>query len=699
MPDFQEEHESRGFDFHRYLVLARKFLWLLLLLPVVGGVAAWFYGQRLPDIYVAKATMLVEAQEQQYLEVEDFQTESVSNREMLNTVVESMRSRSILEEVAQSEAIADHPRFRNQGPEEIAGFIKHHLRVAMRPNTRLVDISVESDDPVLARDLAREVYASFLRTTMAQRAEAARLANQYLIDEEQRARAKLEASEQKLQEYKEKHDTAALSDRQNIIVSQLEEINSAATEAKNERLRLETDLQILQELGDARPEKILQVASVSQLPQVVAAQGQLASAEADFEVLKQRYLHKHPKYIAAKTKIDDLTRSLHEVARQSTTILSQKLDAAIQREQRLNDSLKDQERKALALDRIGIPYNVLAREVESDRTIYESVVARLKESGVSQTTTLPYRLIESPLIPESPSKPDRQKILITGIMAGLGLAIALIALSQAFDQTYRNVDDVERDLEASVLSAVFQVPGDTVSKSKGLVFAEDPNSEHAEPFRTLRASLSLLGDEAHRKVFMVTSAVPGEGKSFTSLNLAAAFAQQGHRTILIDADLRRPAIHKYLQIQSESGGVPAGLTECLSGHDQLDDLLIHPPDSDLGVLTAGTRSPTPAELLSGPRMAELLEVLQESYDRIVVDTPPINAVSDALLLAPRAHATCLVVRAGKTPKKAVQRAATLLRKSGGKFAGVILNCLKKDGNASYYYYYYGKQYADAGRES
>jgi len=198
---------------------------------------------------------------------------------------------------------------------------------------------------------------------------------------------------------------------------------------------------------------------------------------------------------------------------------------------------------------------------------------------------------------------------------------------------------------------------------------------------------------------LVTSALPGEGKSFTSLNLAAAFAQQGHRTILIDADLRRPAIHKYLQIQSESGSVPAGLTECLSGHDQLDDLLIHPPDSDLGVLTAGTRSPTPAELLSGPRMAELLEVLQESYDRIVVDTPPINAVSDALLLAPRAHATCLVVRASKTPKKAVQRAATLLRKSGGKFAGVILNCLKKDGNASYYYYYYGKQYADADRES
>jgi len=692
-------NDDLDLDFRHLFFLAKRFLWLLILLPVVFGLAAWFYAKRLPDIYESRASMLVESQERQYVDVDDDQANVLEGREYLNTVVETLRSRSLKEKVATTPAIAENPKFRDLQENQIVGWLSQHLSVANRSDTRLIDITVESIDPELARDVAMATYNAFIQLTIAQRNETAQLANQFLIDEESRARTKLEASERKLQEYKEANDTAALSDRQNIVLAQLQEINTAATEAKNDRLRLETDLKTLQELESSNPEEILKVASVTALPQVVAAKSQLAEAKAEFEVLKQRYLHKHPKYIAAQSKITELTRSLNEVANQARGILNQQMESARQREERLNSSLKDQERKALALDRIGIPYNVLVREVESDRAIYESVVASLKESGISQNTSLPFRLVDPPLVPSSPTKPNRMRILLVGLVLGFMLAVGLIAARELLDQTYRDVDSLERDLKTTVLAAVFQVPSKVLTRHHNIIVAGENETEFAEPFRTLRAGLSLLGDEANRKMILITSAIPGEGKSFTSLNLAASFAQQGYNTILIDADLRRPSIHRYLELTDDSGHAVPGLAECLSGHDDLDSLIQYPGQPNLAILTSGRRTPTPAELLASERMNDLLEVLQQTYDRIVIDSPPVNAVSDSLTLAARAHACCMVVRAGKSPKKAVQRAAALLRKSGGKLTGIVLNYLKKESGTASYHYYYGKEYAEAAKSS
>jgi capsular exopolysaccharide synthesis family protein len=218
---------------------------------------------------------------------------------------------------------------------------------------------------------------------------------------------------------------------------------------------------------------------------------------------------------------------------------------------------------------------------------------------------------------------------------------------------------------------------------------EDPASSLAEAYRTLRVSLSMLGPEEERRVLLFVSAVPEEGKTYTSLNTAVVLAQQGYRTLLIDADLRRPSLHKAIQARVQ---MPIGLTDFFSGNSKLQEVIQQTDIENLFLLPAGRRAPNPAELLSSSDLGKLIEQLLKKFDRIVIDSAPVNAVSDTLVLAPHAHKTILVIRAGKTHRKAIERGLLLLRKSGAKLAGFVLNRLPTGRAASYYYYYYGDKY-------
>jgi len=216
---------------------------------------------------------------------------------------------------------------------------------------------------------------------------------------------------------------------------------------------------------------------------------------------------------------------------------------------------------------------------------------------------------------------------------------------------------------------------------------------HAEAFRTLRASLSLLGDESKKRILLVTSAIPSEGKTFCSVNLAACFAGQGYRTLLVDADLRRPALSATLLSRDERKGEQyRGLTDVLTSNSTPADSIRKLGIENLFLLPAGRRAPNPAELLSQPKLPELMELLRTQFDRIVFDTAPINAVSDTLGFCRYAEGLILILRAGKTPGRAVTRALQLLKKAGAALSGLVLNRLPKGRGAAYYYYYYGYPY-------
>jgi capsular exopolysaccharide synthesis family protein len=361
--------------------------------------------------------------------------------------------------------------------------------------------------------------------------------------------------------------------------------------------------------------------------------------------------------------------------------------------------LKEQETAALELNKISIPFNVLQRDVETDQALYEAVIARMKETAVtSRVEQIPYTLVEEPLIPSVATKPDKKKLIALAFSFSLLLAIGGVIFSDSFNTSLRTVDEAESTLHLPALAGIPNHTKIKIEKSKRtgterdnypIANIEAPASSLAESYRTLRVSLSMLGPEVERRILLFVSAIPGEGKTYTSLNAAAALALLGQKTLLIDADLRRPSLHKALL---DGKTPPVGLTDIFSGNTTVEKAILPTFVENLHFLPAGTRCPNPAELLASVNLKDFFEELLKTYERVVIDTAPVNAVSDTLVIAPHAHKTILVIQSGKTPRKAVLRAVHLLRKAGAKLAGFSLNRLPTGRLATYYYYYYGDKY-------
>jgi capsular exopolysaccharide synthesis family protein len=372
----------------------------------------------------------------------------------------------------------------------------------------------------------------------------------------------------------------------------------------------------------------------------------------------------------------------------------------------------------------------LARQAETDRALYESVLRQIKDTNLAKDVKAnAVSVIEHSPLPNSPVSPRPAKTILLGLLGGLAVGLALVFGIDALDRSIKTVDQAESTLGLPVFAAVPDTDEGPVSRLKRRkkavgtsnyrVVVQTPQSPAAEAFRNLRAALSLLGPEAERKVSLFTSAVPNEGKSFTSANYSLALAQQGYRVLLIDGDLRRPNMHKIFRFpnarnNSEEDNAP-GVTDCLvgeadiasaarqipAGEIQLVDEGIEVTENILAatggqlfVLTGGRRAPNPAEILAGPFFGQLIAKAATLFDRVVIDSAPILAVSDTLLIMPYVQTVCIVVRAAKTPRTAVHRAITLLAKSGIRPAGLVLNRLRRGRGVGYYYYYaspgYGK---------
>ena len=697
------EELGTAIDFRRIFYLLLRQWWIIALITGIVTVATVGYAMRLPKIFESRAVIQVQQQQQQVVKIQGVNDESPASPDFVNTVVQALTSRNLMRRVVEANNLRANPAFVSPGSNptdiQIADKMAGKVRVQLRKGTRLIDITVEDADPVMARDLAASVVREFLRENISQRVSISNVATDFLAEEAQKLKRKLEDSESKLQRYKEEKQAVSLEDRQNIIVSRLTELSSKATEAKGVRLRLESDIEQVRKVDPGNVEDLLRIGSVAAIPQVAGTRQQLIAENTDFAALQERYGEKHPKHIAAVTRIETLKKNLAESVSKAGEILTGQYDSSVQTEAKLNAALKEQEAAALELNKIAIPYNVLQRDVETDRTLYDSVIARMKETaitaGVEQT---PYTLVEEPLVPSRASKPDRKRMIILAFAFSMAISVLGIIVIDSMDSSLRSVDDAETTLHLSALVGIPNHKNIKVKKSNRtgtlrdrypIAAIEAPASTLAEAYRTLRVSLSMLGPETERRVLLFVSAIPEEGKTYTSLNTAVALAQQGLKTILIDADLRRPSLQKALL---DSKTTHLGLTDFFSGNAVLDQVVIPTTIENLSLIPAGSRAPNPAELLASAKIRDLFDELLKTSDRIVIDTAPVNAVSDTLVIAPHADKTILVIQSGKTPRKAILRAVHLLRKAGAKFGGFALNRLPTGRTAGYYYYYYGDKY-------
>ena len=468
------------------------------------------------------------------------------------------------------------------------------------------------------------------------------------------------------------------------------EITKNQSDLENRMLQLDSDLQA----AGATPndmDALSRLPTVSTQPKVVEINQSLAEAERQFALLKQTYRAKHPAYIAAQTQIDGLRHQRNQLLQDVVTLLHGEHDRLQAQLEELKKARGEQQSELISATGKSVEFNELKRNLETNTVMYNNILTRLAEIDVTKGMTDAQVRVHEHAIPNgaAPLRISAVKVYSFGIIGGLLLGLGITVGLHLLDRSVKTVDQAEEIAGVPVLSAI---PKKSGSKARSIDVVSNRDGVVAEGFRSLRTSLAMASHTEERRTFMFTSAQPAEGKTFCSTNFAATLAQQGFKTLLIDADLRRPMVSRVFFNENRR----PGLTEVLTGQAELSDAVIAAEVDGLAILTAGTRVANPAEVLATPRMRELIKEALLTYDRVVIDTAPALAVSDSLLLAPHVDVTCLVLRSFKTPRKTFARALKALREINCQPAGVVLNFLPS--GLGTYYYYSGRYYGSYGEK-
>jgi succinoglycan biosynthesis transport protein ExoP len=772
--------ERTGLAFRHFWHSLIEKIWIVAVCVVAGLFLGLGYLAKTPKLYQGHTVLEVDVQEPTPVTEDSgarMRSAFLATQEAMRTIEQNLVNRTLLARVVRAEGLAEDggrallgrsvdPDAKSTATpakpaasatpttgraettytpleEGLAGALTRMVKPVIRRGTRLIDLFVTHHDPILAQRLTEAVGREYIRSAIERRAGSSQETLRYLLEEEERLKANLQKSEAAVAEYKAKTPDAlqlgggtsstgsqpgsgAGSSRGGLVEDRLQELTTKVTAAKTERLRLESEIKQIEQLRD-NVDALLAIPSIAAAPAVNDRRRDVAQLETTVAALTQRYKDKHPKMMAARAALTEAKEALKRTVIAQPALLQSMLEQARNTEANLTVATQEQEKAAVALNKAAIGYHELARQAETDRALYESVLRQIKETNLTKDVkTNAVTVIEHSPLPGAPISPNVPKSIALGLLGGLALGLAFVYASNALDRSIKTVDQAEGHFALPVLAAVPEVKKTEVGKAPTVgtpgsesyrLVAEAPEGPAAEAFRNLRASLSLLGPEAERKVFLFTSALPSEGKSFTSANYALALAQQGYGVLLIDGDLRRPSLHKiFVQADRGNGAEehPPGIVDYLVGDTRLEvaarpvasgtfDLtsdngeeagLLTATGGKLSVITGGRRAPNPAELLSGPSFGRLIAEAARVYDRVVIDSAPILAVSDTLLMTPLVQTVCVVVRASHTPRQAVQRALGMLTGAGGRPAGVVLNRLPRNRGAGYYYYYashgYGK---------
>ena len=778
------------FDFRRYWHSFLERIWIVAICVLAGLFLALGYLARTPKLYQGHTVLEVEFQEPSFISTDDSTTRMrsifLASQEALRTIEQNLTNQTLLSRVVRSEGLAQDGgrallgqsavtdksssatertepspaanKTQNAGgvttftplEEGLGRAMVGMVKPAIRRGTRLIDLYVTHRDPAMAQRLAEAIGREYIRNSIERRASLSEEALRYLLEEEERLKGNLQKSEAAVAEYKATNPdalqlgggTAATGSQQGagagaggsrggLVEDNLQDINSKLTTARADQIRLEGELRQVDQIGN-NIDALLAIPSISSAPMVMDARRSVIQVEAGITTYALRYKDKHPKMMAAKAALAEAKQKLREAVLAQPPLLRSAIEQIKATEASLQGALQDQQGVAVNLNRTAIGYQQLARQAETDRALYESVLRQIKETNLTKDVKAnAVSVIEHSQFSNFPVSPRPTKTIMLGLLGGLAVGLALVFGADALDRSIKTVDQAETTLGLPVFAAVPETTDEgpvsrlkrrnkAFGRSNYRVVVETPESPAAEAFRNLRAALSLLGPEAERKVSLFTSAVPNEGKSFTSANYSLALAQQGYRVLLIDGDLRRPNMHKIFRFanprnNSEEDSTP-GVTDCLVGEAdvasaarripagefqlvdegiELTGKILTATGGQLSVLAGGRRAPNPAEILAGPFFGRLITEAATIFDRVVIDSAPILAVSDTLLMTPHAQTVCIVIRAGKTPRPAVRRAITLLAKSGIRPAGLVLNRLRRSRGVGYYYYYashgYGKE--------
>lgn len=558
-------------------------------------------------------------------------------------------------------------------------------RVQVVPVTgsRLVDVYFQSTDPTFAADAANVLVDEYVAQNLEVKLQSSQNMLEWLGKELADQQKKVEDSERALAEYRDRENAMSLDDKNNIVLSRLTALNDALLKARTTRIEKDAVYSQVKSVSDLTAAESIPI--VSQNPQIQTLKLRLADLQRQKVQLGERYGDRHPEMVKVNTGLADAQRQLDIETNRVLQSVKNEYDRAVLEERTLSANLDQAKADVQDLSRKSVAYNVMEREARSNRTVYEALLQREKELRVSSNSrSNNVRVIDHAEIPGGPISPSGRRAWLMALLVGLAAALGVAYGLDYMNDTIKTPEDVARYLKMAFLGLVPSVRG---NKHPILGSSHSPH-EFGEAFRSLRTSLNARYGDAATKTMVVTSAQPLEGKTTTACNIAMALAYGGARVLLVDADMRRPGLHRPLRLNNDRG-----LSQVLSGQARVRDVIQRTVDPNLLAITAGNPPPNPSELLASERMKTLLtNFLHGPFDWIIIDTPPVLAVTDAVVLAPLVSGVTFVVGAEMTRRRLAERAIETVLASHPKHMGVVLNKVDFAKNKYYYSRYHGHQY-------
>jgi capsular exopolysaccharide synthesis family protein len=683
-----QQEETVNLRHYWHVILERR--WLVITAFISIFALTLIYVFKAQRVYQATARLQIDREQDNMLRVETFSFgTSQDETTYLQTQYKNLLSHSLLTSLVNDKELklADDPRYANK-PDMVRALADDITIVPIRLS-RLVDVKVENPDPKKAAGIANTLVRNFLDRQLDRKTEASSKLVSQLETEESTEKKKLSDAEAALHAYATTNNQVSFEDAENIVLQSLKQFASELAKAQAESAAA-------QKVVDQAEEVIKSGGSILTIPQVAnsaavqALKKELAVAEADFADLKMHYKSKHPVYIRAVEKLASIRDSITNEAQAIVASMKNNARATKATEDQIKQLVEAKNQEQLNVDRLRIEYSVLKREADAADLLYKTVLTVKKETAIKSHNKINNISVVDPAdIPVKAVKPRIAITICLGLLGGLGIAIGLAFFVNYLDDSIKSQDDVETYLRLPFLGYVPNIKSNSVVE-RDLQAHLHPQSNAAEGFRTLRASISLTPKSDRFHVLAVTSTIPSEGKSLVASNLAIVMAQTGLKTLLVDADLRRPSVHKAYQLHS-----PTGLSSFLT--EEVNELgpIVHKTElPNLEVVCCGAVPSTPSELIGSRRMLEFLQAARGRYDRIILDSPPISAVSDPLIIAAMADGVVFVTKFNKIRREHARKSIQRLQDGGIHIVGIVLNDIDFEGKDSYYYsyYYYQNRY-------
>ncbi|MFO6423771.1 GumC family protein [Motilimonas sp. KMU-193] len=703
-----------------------KYKWKILFFSIMVTAIASLVALSKPSIYTATATLMIESKQAKAVSVEEVYGLDTRINEYFLTQFEILKSDSIALEVIRKLDLTNNPEFnpalieeqklldisfdiyellpflnglKKPAPElseeeatyrleqRVLAVFKSKLAISPVRKTQLVNISFSSTSPALAAQVANEVGNVYIESNLDSTMQVANKASGWLNERVAKLKADLQASEARLQDFLKEEGLVDIEGVGGLASQELNELTSQLNKARDRRVAAES----LYNLAQSSTSNVAQISSVPEItnhPVIRDVKLAVSDAERKISDLTKRYGPKHPKMKAAQAELKSAQTNLDRELRQLVKGIGSEVSAARQAENTIRREIEGRKAEFQELTVKNARYSEYQREVDSNKQLYDLFLNRYKETSASSDfgSTIA-RFTDVAYQPLLPSAPKRKLIVLMAFVASFGFGCVVAFVLEALNDTFTSAKQIETTLGVSLLGILPLVKGKK-DKLPTYLYYDEKQRAFSEGVRTIRTGYMLSNMNHDNHSVLVTSSEPGEGKTTSAINLAFGLAQL-EKTILIDCDLRRPAVARRFDLPAAQ----PGLANLIAGTHTFEECLVKDETSGLDILSAGLVPPNPQELLASERFGVLLEKLKQRYSRIVIDTAPCQAVSDAYLLSQKVDSCILVTRAEHTRTGVVKHTLGKLVQQGVKIDGVILNRLnlkkaaKYSGHGSYYEYY------------